>query len=413
MSDVTIQELQIEIESNSTSASKGIDALASSLGRLRNATQGCTSGLGNLSRNLGKIKSSIAGINGGQVTTLTKNLRSLSNATKGATTSSQGLSSGWFNFAAKSGIAIFALRRLGSALNKCVGESNRYIEDLNLFNVSMGEYASEAQRYAEQVSGVMGIDPSQWMRNQGVFNLLATGFGVTSDKAALMSKNLTQLGYDISSLMNLSVEDAMLKLQSGLAGELEPLRRIGYDLSVARLQQEAYNLGITKSVNAMTQAEKAQLRYYAIMTQVKQSHGDMARTINAPANQLRILRATVVQAARAIGNLFIPVLQAILPVAIAVAKVIGFVASLIAGLLGIKIQIPKFDGIGTAAADTGKLADNAGNAGGGLGKAAKKAKELKNALLGIDELNIIQPPDSSAGGGGGGAGGSGRRPVLR
>ncbi|MDQ9814126.1 hypothetical protein RFZ01_06760, partial [Acinetobacter pittii] len=76
--------------------------------------------------------------------------------------------------------------------------SNDYIENMNLFNVSMGEYAKEAKVYAEQVADVMGIDPGEWMKSQGVFNTIITGFGVASDKAYLMSKNLTQLGYDLS-----------------------------------------------------------------------------------------------------------------------------------------------------------------------------------------------------------------------
>ncbi len=83
-------------------------------------------------------------------------------------------------------------------------------------------------------------------------------------------------------MQNIPIEDAMQKLQSGIAGELEPLRRLGYDLSQARLEQTALNLGIKESVANMTQAEKAELRYYAIMTQVTTAQGDMARTLEAP-----------------------------------------------------------------------------------------------------------------------------------
>ena len=101
----------------------------------------------------------------------------------------------------------------------------------------------------------MGINPGEWMRNQGVFMTITEGFGVASDRAYTMSKNLTQLTYDLASFFNISTADAFQKLESGISGELEPLRRLGYDLSVARLQQEAYNLGIDKSVMSMTQAE--------------------------------------------------------------------------------------------------------------------------------------------------------------
>lgn len=225
---------------------------------------------------------------------------------------------------------------------------------------------------------------------------ITDGFGVASDRAYIMSKNLTQLTYDLASFYNISTSDAFQKLESGISGELEPLRRLGYDLSVARLQQEAYNLGIDRSVTSMTQAEKAELRYYAIMTQVTNAQGDMARTLEAPANQLRILQAQVEQATRALGNLFLPVLKAILPYAIALAKAIRIVAEIIAGFFG--VSIPEFD---TGADAIGGIASGADEAADGLGDASKKAKALKNALLGIDELNVISPPDDNAGGGAG------------
>lgn len=290
-------------------------------------------------------------------------------------------------------------RKIGHFIAQAVTESNKYQEDLNLFTVALGQYAAEAQNYAEKVSDVMGIDPAQWLRNQGVFNTLLTGFGDTAERAQLMSQNLTQLGYDISSFFNISIEDAMQKLQSGISGELEPLRRLGYDLSQARLEQTALNLGIKESVANMTQAEKAELRYYAIMTQVTTAQGDMARTLEAPANQLRILQAQLTQAARAIGNIFIPALNAILPYAIAVVQVIREIANALANLAGFKLTEVDYSGVNGAAVGAGSLADN-------LDDAAGAAKKLKQYTAGFDELNVFAPnTGSGSGAGAGGAGG--------
>lgn len=290
-------------------------------------------------------------------------------------------------------------RKIGHFIAQAVTESNKYQEDLNLFTVALGQYAAEAQNYAEKVSDVMGIDPAQWLRNQGVFNTLLTGFGDTAERAQLMSQNLTQLGYDISSFFNISIEDAMQKLQSGISGELEPLRRLGYDLSQARLEQTALNLGIKESVANMTQAEKAELRYYAIMTQVTTAQGDMARTLEAPANQLRILQAQLTQAARAIGNIFIPALNAILPYAIAVVQVIREIANALANLAGFKLTEVDYSGVNNAAVGAGSLADN-------LDDAAGAAKKLKQYTAGFDELNVFAPnTGSGSGAGAGGAGG--------
>ena len=290
-------------------------------------------------------------------------------------------------------------RAAAKLLGIAIAKSSQYTEDLNLFTVSMGKYAEEAYNYAQKVSDVMGIDPAEWMRNQGVFNTIITGFGVAGDKAAFMAKNLTQLGYDLASFYNIDFESAMQKVQSGISGELEPLRRLGYDLSVARLEQERLNLGIDKSVSSMTQAEKSQLRYYAMMTQVTQVQGDMARTLENPANMLRVLRAELEQAARAVGNIFIPILTKVLPIAIAVASALQEIIAAIAALFGVTVKSPKWgDAIGSASAGSGAIADN-------MDSAAGSAKELKRYLAGFDELNVL--PDQNQGGSGSGAGAGG------
>lgn len=295
---------------------------------------------------------------------------------------------------------VAGIRMIRQGISKAITESNAYQEDLNLFTASMGQYAKEAQEYAENVGDIMGIDPAKWMRNQGVFNTLLSGFGSVADRSYLMSKNLTQLGYDISSFFNISVEDAMQKLQSGVSGELEPLRRLGYDLSQAKLEQTALTLGIEKSVSAMTQAEKAELRYYAIMTQVTTAQGDMARSLDAPANQLRIFQAQLTQASRAIGNIFIPILQKILPIAIAVLRIVRELADAIAKLFHFKLTEIDYSGVGN-------LASGAEDAAAGFDDATSAAKELKKSVMGFDELNILNGNTASGAGSAGVSGGSG------
>ena len=308
-------------------------------------------------------------------------------------------------FKGKSTADLFA--SIGEKIWSAVSESNDYTENMNLFGVAMGKYATTARlnadnvgeamgegtigalEYAENVSEALGIDTSEWVRNQGIFMTMATGFGVAGDRASVMSKNLTQLGYDLASFYNMDVDDAMTKLKSGLAGELEPLRAIGYDLSQAKLEATALSLGIDKSVDSMTQAEKAQLRYHAILSQVTTAQGDMARTLDDPANQLRVLKAQFSMATREIGNAFIPALQAILPYAIALVKVIRILANSIASLVGYKPP--------DLGESTDKLVENTDAMNEGLEKGQEEAKKLKSYMLGFDELNVINPNSDSAG----------------
>lgn len=296
----------------------------------------------------------------------------------------------------KGAASFYLYRKAYTGLASMLNTASKYTETINLFTASMGEYAKEAYDFAKKASDVMGIDISDWMQNQGVFNTIITGFGVSGEKAAFMSKNLTQLGYDLASFYNIDVASAMQKVQAGISGELEPLRRLGYDLSAAKLQEEAAALGISKKVSAMDQAEKSMLRYHAIMTQVTVAQGDMARTLEAPANQLRVLGSQVNLAAREIGNIFIPALNAILPYAIAAVKAIRALAASIANLFGIQLASVDYSGISGAGSAAEKLDKDLSSAGG-------SAAELKNQLAGFDELNVIQ----SASGGGGDIGGVG------
>ena len=307
---------------------------------------------------------------------------------------------------------VMAARMVFRAIANCVNQVNTYIEDMNLFNASMGEYTEQAIEYGQKVQDAMGIDLGQWARNQGVFMTLMTGMGETAERASIMSQQLTQLGYDISSFYNLDVNDAMLKIQSGIAGELEPLRRIGWDLSDVRMNAEAAALGIDKTTREMSQAEKVALRYHMIMTQVTTVHGDMARTIMSPANQLRVLQSQINMTSREIGNLFIPMLNMILPYAIGAAKAIRHLAQTIANFFGIdatfEVDYSTLDmsGISSGVDD---LADSLEDAGSGAADTNEKLKELKNTVMGFDELNKLndQPSDSGSGGGGAGAGAAG------
>jgi len=299
----------------------------------------------------------------------------------------------------KLGVYYLAFRRLTSLVGGWVSESNAYVENFNLFTVAMGQYADEAVAYAKKVQEAMGIDMSEWIRNQGIFMQIATGFGVVEDKAYQMSRGLTQVSYDISSFFNIPIEEALIKVQAGISGELEPLRRLGYALDAATLQQIAYNHGITQNINTMTQAQKSQLRYIAIMEQSKNAMGDMARTLITPANAMRILNQQIVQLKRALGDMLIPLLIKTIPYVQAFVKVITDAARAIATLFGFKL--PEIDYSGLEGLKSGaEAAERA------IGDTTDAVKKLKSVTTGFDELNIISQDDGS--GSGARAGGVGK-----
>lgn len=284
---------------------------------------------------------------------------------------------------AKQLVSVATLRRTAEKIKDAIESANEYIESLNLFNVSMGRFTEEGQKYAELVGDSYGIDPAEFMKMQAVIMDMSKSFGVTSDTAYTMSKALTQLTYDISSLYNLKIDEAASKVQSALAGEIEPIRRLGKDLSVANLKLLATELGINSNVDAMNQAEKAMLRTVSLLRQSTSAMGDMARTLEQPANQFRVLKAQLELLSRALGDLFLPIVQKILPYFTAFIKVTRQVVMAFAELAGFKL--PEFD--------YGDSVDNITEVGDAADDAAKSVKKLY--LLSFDELNILGNKNSS------------------
>lgn len=296
---------------------------------------------------------------------------------------------------------LVSLKAIATYLGNAAEKFNSYYEAANLFGVSMKGLTGEASTFINKMETLLGIDPTEAMNNMATIQGLTTSFGMASDKAYVLSKNLTQLGYDLASLKNIPVAESFTKIQAAISGELEPIRRLGVDLSQARLQQELLNLGYSQSVSSLSQADKAVLRYIAIMKQTTDAQGDFARTLSSPANMIRILQAQLNSLARAVGSLLYPALKSILPPLIAAVELVKELVTGIASLMGVKVEFPDFSSASNAVGGVTDAMDNTTKATG------KAAKAFKNYIMGFDELNVIQKnADSSGSGSGSGATGN-------
>ena len=296
---------------------------------------------------------------------------------------------------------LVSLKAIATYLGNAAEKFNSYYEAANLFGVSMKGLTSEASTFINKMETLLGIDPTEAMNNMATIQGLTTSFGMASDKAYVLSKNLTQLGYDLASLKNIPVAESFTKIQAAISGELEPIRRLGVDISNARLQQELLNLGYSQSVSTLSQADKAVLRYIAIMKQTTDAQGDFARTLSSPANMIRILQAQLNSLARAVGSLLYPALKSILPPLIAAVELIKELVTGIATLMGVNVEFPDFSSASDAVSGVTDAIDNTTKATG------KAAKAFKNYIMGFDELNVIQKDNGSSGGSGSGAGAAG------
>lgn len=338
---------------------------------------------------------------------LPSNIQKVIAATDGATKASNKSAKSYLSLSSqlngfiRSAAKLVSLKAIATYLGNAAEKFNSYYEAANLFGVSMKELTGEASTFINKMETLLDIDPTEAMNNMATIQSLTTSFGIASDKAYVLSKNLTQLGYDLASLKNIPVAESFTKIQAAISGELEPIRRLGVDISNARLQQELLNLGYSQSVSTLSQADKAVLRYIAIMKQTTDAQGDFARTLSSPANMIRILQAQLNSLARAVGSLLYPALKSILPPLIAAVELVKELVTGIASLMGVKVEFPDFSSASDAVGGVTDAMDNTTKATG------KAAKAFKNYIMGFDELNVIQKDNGSSGGSGSGAGAAG------
>ena len=270
--------------------------------------------------------------------------------------------------------------------------------------------ASETYAWIQRLNEEMGINIQQFMKYSSVYATMLTGFGVAYEDATKMALGYTELTYDIWAGYNdiyTTFDEASEAVKSAIAGEVEPIRRAGFTIVESTLEQTAANHGLEISLYNATEAQKSYLRY---LTLVDQAHsqslvGTYAKELNTAEGLMRTFAQQLKSLTQAFGSLFLPILVKVMPYLQAFVELLTEAVHWLAGLLGVEIQKVDFSGYETGAGAIENVAGSAGNAADKLDDATKAAKELKNATLGIDELNVISP--SSATGGANGGSGSG------
>lgn len=386
----------------------------------------------NVSENIIRMTNALAGLastgaaSGRAANSLGRNLNTYTVSARRATKSTFSLAAAFGRFYATYFLVIRGIKSLW----KSIEGTTDYIEAFNYYTVAFNKVGKEwgkdfekfgydnaedyAQSFGSRVNELLGkmsglkvdvdggLISESGMKNLGL-NLqeitqyasqlasITNSLGQTGEVTTAISKSMTMLAGDISSLFNVDFSTVATNLQSGLIGQSRALYKYGIDITNATLQTYAYKYGIEKAVSEMSQAEKQQLRLLAILDQSKVSWGDLANTINSPSNMIRQFTNNVKEAGMVLGQLFIPVLQKVLPVINGVVIAIKRLLVSVANLLGIKIDFSSF-GQGVSGYNE-NLEDTAD----ALDKVGKSAKKAKSYTLGIDELNIVDPNSGSSG----------------
>lgn len=287
---------------------------------------------------------------------------------------------------------------IGKVIKDSIKMGMDAVESDSLFETSLGKWADSVRDWSEETANALGLNAVAMRKNTGVIYNMTSSMGVAEDNALKMSKGISLLSEDMASFYNLDSSEAFNKLRAGLTGETEPLKALGILVDENTVKQVAYSEGIAQNGAELTQQQKVLARYVAILKQTGNAQGDLARTINSPANQLRLLKNQVSQLGLAFSNFLMPVISAVLPYITAFVKVITSALNTLAKFMGLKST--------NASNETAKISSNVGGLGSGLDDANKKAKKLKGTLASFDEMNVLQDnssDSSSSGTGGGGA----------
>lgn len=423
--------------------SKSIENAVVNIPKLGNALNGLMTTLSRaptVSQNVIQMTNALANLasQGSKVGTssnsLQKSLYGVSTSTRTATRSSWNLASAIGKFYA----TYFMVIRGSKKLIEAIKSTTDYIEAFNYQAVAFGKIGSEwdkdyekygydnATAYAEsfqsrvndtlgKLSGLKVNVQGGLLEESGAKNLglniqeitqyasqlasVTNSLGQTGEATTAITKSMTMLAGDISSLFNVDYSTVAQNLQSGLIGQSRALYRYGIDITNATLSTYAYNLGISKSVSEMTQMEKQQLRVLAILDQSKVSWGDLANTINSPSNMLRQFGNNMKEVGMVAGQLFIPILSKVMPIVNGVTIAIKRLLVNLASLMGVKIDFESFGQSGYK--DT---SDGLEDISDGYQDVADSAKKATLSLMGFDEINKLQDDTSSSKGSSGGGG---------
>lgn len=305
----------------------------------------------------------------------------------------------------------FAVRQIVAFGKECVELGSNVQEVQNVVDTAFGDMTYKVEAFADTAIQNFGMSRLAAKKTASTYMAMAKGMGIADEAASDMSIKLAGLTGDVASFYNISQELADIKLKSVFTGETETLKDLGVVMTQANLKAYALDKGITKNIEAMTQAELVGLRYNFVLDQLALANGDFAKTAGSWANQTRVLSMQWQELMSIIGQSLIQVLTPLVRVLnqivsslISVAQTASAVISSLFGGAESQMAIA-----GAVSSEIGASVDNQ-NA---LTAATKEtAKAQKKLLAGFDEISKLSGGSDSATAGSGGAAGLSIDPMA-
>lgn len=291
-------------------------------------------------------------------------------------------------------VGVFSAYKIGKLFASAAEAASDMAESINLFTVAMKDSIAEGNIFINTVSEMYGLDPTNLMQYTGVFYEMAYAVGVPTEAAANLSMQLTSLTTDLASLWNYDFDKVAENLTSGVRGMTRAVVKYGMDVRNTTVEAYARSIGVTENFETMNEASREILRFLVMAKQATDSMGDLAATIEQPANQMRILKEQTLQLGRVFGRYLINMFAPVLPVLNGIIMALRLILEAIADFIGI------WNGLSPRTDDVTTSMDDAATGVSGVGDAAgDAAKKLKDLVAPFDELNILAENTSSSLGG--------------
>lgn len=395
-----VMENAPKISENTIRMTEALAQLASAGGKVNTATNSISSAFSKLSSgtlSLGNLVIKTASKIGSGIKTIIGWFQRLGNGSSGLKTAS-------FNLGAlfKTAVGFKAIQGIIDFGRSAVNLGSQITEVENVVDVAFGSMSDKAYQFASTAKEQFGLSELAAKQYSGTMMAMMKSSGVAQDAASKMSISLAGLAGDIASFYNIDTDTAFQKIRSGISGEIEPLRQLGINLSVANMEAYALSRGITTSYNAMSQAEKVALRYNYLMSATGDVQGDFARTSGTWANQVRLLTLNFQSLSAVIGQGLIagilPAIQALNALMSKLMQAANVFRNFMYVLMGKKLKGSQ-TGVSDVVSDLGGIETAVDDASSGLDDATSSAKKLKKALsvLPFDQLNQLADNSNDSG----------------
>lgn len=186
-----------------------------------------------------------------------------------------------------------------SALNETVSRSK----------IVFGTAFDAVDAQAAKLQRAFGVSRKAQLDLASGYASMAQGAGFSEKASASLSNQMVKMAADLSSSVNIPFEQAGEKIRSALAGQSEPLRQFGANVSDAAVKEYALSHGLAAAGGAMSEQAKITARAALIMEGLNYAQGDLERTSGSAANQFRKAGGGIQEFATRMGTLALPVIN--------------------------------------------------------------------------------------------------------